>query len=52
MKLCELPESIRTERFYLFMEIPTDTCDMVLGQVARTEEEDKEITTAVVTPCI
>ena len=49
MKLSELPESFRAERFYLFTEMLTDTCDRLLEQAARTEEEDKENKATVVT---
>ena len=49
MKLSQLPESIRAERFCLFTEMLIDACDRLLGQAARTEEEDEENKAAVVT---
>ena len=41
MKLSELPESIRAERFCPFTEMLTDACEKLLGQAARTKQKDE-----------
>lgn len=37
----KLPESIMAERFCPFTEMLTEACERLLGQAARTEQEDE-----------
>ena len=41
MKLSELPEPIRAERFRPFTEMLTDVCERLLGKAAKTKQKDE-----------